>query len=435
MNLDLFLDAVRALRPGGVGVREWSVFASETRGISLGIKDGEAGNAHVPINVSESCGARYRLVWDDGLLSRGYAERRQLQSDPAEALEHARAAAYDDPDAAWVLGEARVPDVEVVDPGAARIADGDADPLVPRLDAIRKQIAERGFRTWSGSFSAAASDARLVTSAGLDLVGGGTSTGWHVTVNGEFGDGFAARAPESGDEFASRLDRLMETAALLENDAPPLAGGMHEVILHPHVVESYAIGTLLDNLGGSTVAHDEGHFRRDQFGSDEPVLREDLALRLDPLLPLRRGSYRFTTEGVPAARCVYIERGRLISPVLDLKYARRLGLDPTPVPAAMDTVFLEGPEPLSLEDALAEACGGALVLSVLGVHTQDSASGDFSLSAPQVLGIGPDGFTGKLKATLSGNLFDLLSTEELRFVRFEGEHTPGLLVRCRLDPR
>jgi len=435
VNLDLFLDAVKAVRPDGVGVRDWSVFASESRSLSLGIKDSEAGNPHVPVNVSESCGARYRLIWNDGLLSRGYAERRQLEVDPGRALEQARAAAYEDPDAAWVLGPTQVPEVEVFDRAAARVADGDTDPFVPRLDAVRQRIAERGFRTWSGSFSASAGDARLVTSAGLELTGGGTSIGWHVTVRGEAGDGFSARATEPDDEFASRLDRLMDTAALLEKEAPPMAGGMLPVILHPDVVEGYAIGTVLDNLSGSTVAHDEGHFRRDQFGSGKPVLREDLTLRLDPLLPLRRGTYRFTTEGVPAARCVYIDRGCLISPVLDLKYARRLGLDPTPVPVSLDTLFLEGPEPLSLDEAMVEASGGALVLSVLGVHTQDSASGDFSLSAPQVLGIGADGFTGKLKATISGNLFELLSAEDLSLVRFEGEHTPGLLVRCRLDPR
>ena len=47
----------------------------------------------------------------------------------------------------------------------------------------------------------------------------------------------------------------------------------------------------------------------------------------------------------------------------------------------MDTIFLEGPPATDLDDAVALADGGALVLSVLGVHTQDFTSGDFSLSA------------------------------------------------------
>ena len=75
-----------------------------------------------------------------------------------------------------------------------------------------------------------------------------------------------------------------------------------------------------------------------------------------------------------------------------------------------------------------------MVLSVLGVHTQDFTSGDFSLSAPQTLAVGPSGLEGRLRATISGNVFELLRAPDLALVRFPGEHTPGLLVRCRLDP-
>ena len=98
------------------------------------------------------------------------------------------------------------------------------------------------------------------------------------------------------------------------------------------------------------------------------------------------------------------------------------------------TLFFEGQAPIGYDDALASAAGGALVLSVLGVHTQDFTSGDFSLSAPQTLAVGPTGLEGRFRATISGNVFELLRSPELALVRFPGEHTPGLLMRCRLDP-
>jgi PmbA protein len=368
-------------------------------------------------------------------MSRGYVERRLLEADPAGALEHARAAAYDDPDAAYVAGPAAFPAVELHDARAAALARGEAELLVSRLETVRRCVAERGFRTWSGSFHASDGRSRVVSSAGLDADSEGTSTGWHVSFNGEIGDGFAARSPEDDDAFGSRLDRLARTAELLERPVEPPDAGIHPVILHPHVVESYVLGTLLDNLGGSTVAHGEGHFRREQFGSDSPVLREDLGLRIDPLQPLKRGSYRYTTEGVPAAPCVFIEGGRLVQPVLDLKYARRLGLRPTPLPSSSDTLHLEGSPRLGFGEALARASGGALILSVLGTHTQDRASGDFSLSAPQALVVRSDALAGRMRGTLAGNLFDLLASDDLHFVDVEGEHTPGLLASCRLDPQ
>lgn len=435
MELGPLLAALRTARPNGAAVHEWAVYTRESRTLSLGVKDRQVGSPHVPLDLGESGSARYLMIWDDGRVSRGILERRLVEHDLAQALEHARAAAYDDPAAAWVLDPAPYPDVEMYDPRADALAGGDTALLAPRLAAIRRRVDEGGFRTWSGSFSARSTRARMRTSSGIDVATTGTTFGWHVTLDGVLGDGFGARAPEDDVRFQSRLDRLVELARQLKAPATAREGGLRPVILHPNVVEAYVLNTLLDNLSGATVDHGEGHFRREQFGSRDPVLREDLTLRLDPLEPLKCGSYRFTAEGLPAARCTYIERGRLVNPLVDCKYSRRLKMAPTPLPLSIDTLHFDGPTPLSPQAALERADGGGLVLSVLGTHTQDSASGDFSLSAPQTLAIESGGFAGRLRATISGNLFELLSDDELRFVRFEGEHTPGLLLRCRLDPQ
>jgi PmbA protein len=236
-------------------------------------------------------------------------------------------------------------------------------------------------------------------------------------------------------EFIGRLDRLAELAGRLEEPGDPPAGGVMAVLLHPNVVENYVLGALLANLAGSRVVNGEGYFRKEQFGSGEPMLHPDLTLRLDPLAPMKSGSYRFTLEGVPSGRCNFIEKGRLIHPVLNLKYARRFGGAPTPVPANLDTLHLEGLPELTEKEGYEAAVDGVMVLSVLGAHTQDVSSGDFSLSAPQTLGIRNGEPAGRIRGTISGNLFELLRADDLRAVRFDGEHTPGLLVRCRFEPK
>jgi PmbA protein len=191
---------------------------------------------------------------------------------------------------------------------------------------------------------------------------------------------------------------------------------------------------LFENLDGASIAHGRSRFARGQIGSDEPVVREDLDLAVDPLQPLRAGSYRFTTEGVPASRCRFLHRGRIEHVVLDLKYARRLGGEPTALPHGMDAVRFGGPELRPLADALAASAGGALIPSVLGAHTLDAASGDFSLAAPQAVRIDGGALGGRARATISGNVFDLLRSDSLALVEFPDETTPGLLVRCRVDP-
>lgn len=427
--------ARRVRAPGGGCVRAFSLHAQTVRRLALGTKDGETGGPHAPLALSESLGAAYRLVWDDGRLSRGSLDRIQFLEDPEGALAKASEAAYDDPDATRVLGPAAFPDVAIFDPAAARAAAGDTAPLADRLARVRACFARGGFRTWSGSFSAAESEARVATSAGLDVSGHGTGAAWHVTFDGEWGVGFSGRALDDDAAFEARLAGLADYADRLRRPGAALAPGARRVVLHPDVVDALVVATLLHNLEGGSVAHGEGAFRREQFGSGEPVLGERLTLRLDPLRPMRIGSYRFTSEGLPAARCTFVERGRLVTPVLDLKYAARLAMAPTPLPYHQDAIVLEGPPVVTADAAFAEAGEGALVLNVLGVHTQDPASGDFSLAVPQALRVLRGALDGKIAGTISGNVFDLLRDPSAKLVTFPGEPAPGLLATCRLDPR
>lgn len=434
MNLETLLRALRETRSGGRAIVAWSVYVAETRRVTVGTKDRETGDPHAPLTLAESLVGRFKLIWDDGRVSRGAMERRAIEREPESVVATARAASFHDPDAVDIAGPAAFPEVATHDAGVAAIAAGDVAALAPRLDAIRERVDRGGLRTWSGSMHAAEGTARVVTSSGLDVSGSGTSAGWSATLDGELGSGLSARGFETMREFEARLDRLLAFVLALRTPAVSRSGGTTTVLLHPDVVEEYVLGVLLHNLDGTQVAHGTGAFRIEQFEAEAPVFREDLALRTDPLIPMAAGAYRFTQEGLPAVPCTYVLRGRLVAPILDLKYARRLGRVPTPAPSATDTIFLEGGAPISYDDAIGRAAGGALVLSVLGVHTQDFTSGDFSLSAPQTLAIGASGLEGSLRATISGNLFEILRQSELQLVRFPGEHTPGLLTRCRLDP-
>ncbi len=434
MSVDALRDAIERARPHGHAVSAWSLYVGEMVRASIGTKDRDTGGPHAPLELSEAMSARYRLVWDDGLVSRGALARYAIEHDAPAQLAAAREAAFDDPDGRDVLGPGAFPEVAIHDSEVAAAAGGDVSAFVPRLSAIREQVRRHGIRTWSGSLHATHGTARVTSSAGLDVSAHGTTTSWSATLDGELGGGHASRALGSFRDFEDRLERLVRFVLAMRAPSPARRRGDTPVLLHPDVVEEYVLGVLLHNLDGSLVAHGTGAFGRSQFENGATVLREDLTLRFDPLVPMAVGAYRFTQEGLPARPCTYVEAGRLKSPILDLKHARRLGLDPTPAPSAMDTVFLEGPRPIGYDDALAAASGGALVLSVLGVHTQDFTSGDFSLSAPQTLTIGGSRIDGRLRATISGNVFEALRSPDLTLVRFPGEHTPGMLIRCRLDP-
>ena len=323
---------------------------------------------HSPLNLSESCGARYLLIWDDGRISRGYLERRQLEVDPAAAVAYARAAAYEDADAAWVLGPTTMPEVELHDPGSAAIAAGETSTLTRRLARVRQQAAAQGLRTWSGSFSASESESRLLTSAGLEAAGRGTTFGWYVTADGEIGDGYAARKPEDEPAFEDRLRRLLEYVARLAEPPASMQSGTRPIILHPRVVEEFVIGTLLHNLEGGRFAHGEV-ISGASFSGPHRVARRLACASIRPAVP-QRGPIGSRPKG--ASRAVSLHRrGRLVQPIVDLKYARRRAWT-RPLPYGNDTIFSRGLR-VCPQDAWDAARGGRWSLP-LGVQHQDSGS-------------------------------------------------------------
>ena len=436
MSLDLasLAERLAGAASGDLALQDWSLHGSERRRLSFGVKDRETANAHAPLTIAESLTVHYKLVWQDGRLSRGTIERDRVGTDARELLADARESAYDDPDAAWVHGPTTYPDVELFDPRSAAIADGDVEELAWRLDAIRRRLAGMD-ATWSGSFSGGDGTARVMTSRGVDVDGRGSSTGWYVMLDGRIGDGDSGRGPDPRGSFENKLDALVEHVAQLSGEPAAIEAGRHRVVLHPDVATRYAMLTLLHHFYGSTIAHDEGRFSREDFVEGRRVFPERLTVFHDPLQPLAPGSYRFTGEGVPAAAGYLIKQGCLGTPLLDLKSARRLELEPTPAIVDVEALRWELGTSATISELLADDEVTIVVLSVLGIHTQDPASGDFSLSAPHALAFRGGKCLGPLPGTLSGNLFDCLDDPETTLVEFPTERTPGMLWRATYAPR
>jgi PmbA protein len=200
------------------------------------------------------------------------------------------------------------------------------------------------------------------------------------------------------------------------------------VVLHPDVAYSLFSYYVWGNLSGSAIYHGQSPFRIEDFRAGQQVFRDDLSVTVDPWLPLGPGSFMYTSEGLPSAPVTYLDHGRLTQPVLDLKYARRLELAATTPPGGEQSVQIQAGEELPWEQFQGDLDDAILVLSVLGLHTQDRTSGNYSLSTSQALLVRDGSVQGRIKATLNGNLFDQLHGTAIRLVRFKGQHSPGFAL-------
>ena len=405
-------------------IADYRINLGAGRGVSVGIRDNDVGSVYSPMSFSDTIGGGFLIQWRDGRLSRGNLDGNSLLQLPT-ILATARAAAYDDPDAAQFLGPQQVHPVELSSPDVPALFGERAGYLLEVVAALKAIAARYEVETLNGGVSGGMSESWLRTSRGLDLRTQSTSFSYSASFDGIIGDGFRRRTLVERDEITAQIERVGEYLLQLRRVAPEMPAGRMQVILHPNVAYSLFSFFIWGNMGGSAVYHGQSAWQREDFAEGRQVLRDDLQVRVDPWEPLGPGSFGWTGEGVPSAPEIYIDHGRLVRPVVDLKYARRLGLRPNTPPGSEHSVYIEGPAEEPAETLIAGVDEGVLVLSVLGLHTQDRTSGNYSLSAPQAVLVQHGEPVGRVKATLSGNFFDHLRAPELRLVRFAGQHSLG----------
>lgn len=174
----------------------------------------------------------------------------------------------------------------------------------------------------------------------------------------------------------------------------------------------------------------------------EKVASDVVTLVDDPRLPGGFGSAPVDGEGLPTRKVVLVESGTLRSYLHDTFSASKMGLGDggnsvrtsyasPPQIGPMNLLLVPGSE---ARDALLERAGrGILLTEVMGLHTVDPISGEFSLGGcGQLI---EDGRLGSPvdRLAFSGNLIDLLNAVETVGADFElspsGGGAPSVLLR------
>jgi PmbA protein len=213
----------------------------------------------------------------------------------------------------------------------------------------------------------------------------------------------------------------------------------------PAVLDSHVAGDLLGVLSTSLLAESVQKGKSLFAGRlGQQVAAPTLNLIDDGLLPGGIETAPFDDEGNPRQRTLLLEQGRLVSFLYDQHSANREGRASTgnasrpsalsPPLAQVSNFYLE-PGSRSFEELLAEMGRGIVISEVLGMHTANPVSGDFSVGAAgHWVEAGSLSYPVKGFA-ISGNVLELLSQvavvgKDLRFWGRVG--APSLLIE-RLD--
>lgn len=314
-----------------------------------------------------------------------------------------------------------------------RVAGGDlrlCDPAVPQITpssrmehcqemtAAAKREDSRVVSVRSASWSDGWGESFYATTAGFSGWRDGTSVSCEVAVILQDGEVTEMGGYGQHDRSLAVLSPLMSAKKAVKRTADILGGkpiptGRYTLLLDPETTSA-----LIDEIAELFCASDvhRGHsMLAGRLGT--AVAAPCFSLVDDGTLPGRIGTSPFDAEGVPTRRTVLIEGGVARSYLYNLQYAQKDGVESTGnASRGLSSLPDVGTSNLILEagtsspEALVQSVkSGLWVTELMGLHTLDPVSGDFSLGAKGIA-VKNGALAGAVGGiTIAGNLLELLN--------------------------
>jgi PmbA protein len=256
-------------------------------------------------------------------------------------------------------------------------------------------------------------------------------------------DGEEAEAAYEFD-FSCFFDRLDPEAVGVRAARKALAylgGKPGPTLKGPIVLDPLVAGEILEVLAPSFYA-DTLVKKRSLFQDMEgqKILSHQLTLVDDGCRPGGFASFPFDGEGVPKRKTMVVERGVFKEILSDTEYGHRLGRNSTGAssregikrpPQIGTSNFYVQPGDSSFQDLLKKMDRGVFITELIGIHTANPISGDFSVGAQGFLVEKGESAASIKQIALSGNLKEMMNRveavgDDLRFFFKTG--SPSLLI-------
>lgn len=246
-----------------------------------------------------------------------------------------------------------------------------------------------------------------------------TSSGIYVSVNAEDTDGYSsAYAYDLSHDRDLDIERIVKESTDLAKDSrkgQPTETRTTSVVLDYFAISSL-IGTFLSALSSENTQRGRSYFN-DKL--NQTVTSESFSLYDDATIPGARCSSKFDDEGTPSQKTELITDGVLNTFIYDTYHANKDEMDVSTtanasrsgfssVPSVgftnINAVFKEITPINDLNDAIT-------VHNVMGAHTANPITGDFSVEAINAFEVKNGQITNPIKkAMISGNIFEIMKT-------------------------
>ena len=293
------------------------------------------------------------------------------------------------------------------------------DESVEFLKTTIDKAIDSGCEVTGSGFTASEGRSLILNSNGVSIEDEGTGFGLGLSVmlekDGEVATAYNSQSSRffdiDGEKIAGEVCELAKSSL----NTKPVETNDYDVVLDYYA----AIGLLQTFIGafnGENVMRGRS-ILKDKMG--EEIANSTLTITDNPLLEKGMASAKCDGEGSVSKKTDLIKDGRLNSFIYDIYTANKAGVKTTS--NGLRGSYLTTPmiSPTNLEfkfsemKDLSEIDNGVLTTSVLGAHTANPISGDFSVEASNAFKIENGELTKPInKAMISGNIFEIMKKVE-----------------------
>jgi PmbA protein len=299
-----------------------------------------------------------------------------------------------------------------------RIADMGLDACIDTAAAmVAGARKDRGISVTFGKFSSQASEAVILNSNGVDAHEEETAAYGYVDVilkkDGQVSTAYDYDVSRALDVDFHNIGARAADLAKSSLNAVSVESKTCDVLLGPQAFSDVMEGTLLFAINSENVQKGRS-ILADKIGKKISV--GGLTMVDDGLMPGGLGTSSFDDEGVPTQRTVIVGDGALETFIYDCYTAGKAGRESTGN-AVRGTYQLSpkvGPHNVRFEyprcDVVGETEDGVYVNSIIGAHTANPITGDFSVECRNSFVVKGGQKTKPIKSLMmSGNAFEFLN--------------------------
>ena len=308
---------------------------------------------------------------------------------------------------------------EIKDVYDNKFNDLSLDEAVEFLKTTIETASDSGCEVTGSGFSASEGRSLIVNSNGVSIEDEGTGFGLGLSVtiqkDGEIATAYNSQSSRFFDIDGEKLANEVCDLAKSSLNTKPIETNDYDVVLDYYAAVGL-LQTYISAFNGENVLRGRS-ILKDKLGSE--IANPTLSIIDNPLLDKGMYTSKCDGEGSVSRKTSLIKDGVLNSFIYDIYNANKVGEKTTSngLRGSYFTTPMIAPTNLEFEFGemrdLSEIKNGVLTTSVLGAHTANPISGDFSVEASNAFKIENGELTDPInKAMISGNIFEIMKNVE-----------------------